>query len=77
MNRVDEIIREEAGSVALSDVLFGKGTLRVNARRRIARRLRDELKMSYPKIGKVFGGQHHTTIMGLLSELGWQKGKIK
>lgn len=33
------------------------------ARIEIARRLRDELKMSLPAIGREMGGRHHTTIL--------------
>jgi Bacterial dnaA protein helix-turn-helix len=38
----------------------------VEARAQVAWRLRNELGWSYPRIGKLLGGFHHTTIMYLL-----------
>ena len=44
-------------------------------RRSIALRCRDELGMSYPEIGRILGGRHHTTIMSMLKRLGWQRNE--
>lgn len=41
----------------------------VQARHRAAWRMRWELRMSYPEIGRRLGGRHHSTIMQLLGVL--------
>lgn len=63
------IIREVAARYGVSpDVLRGK-TLTyqlLHARREVYRRLRDERKMSYSRIGRIMGGRDHSTILGAL-----------
>ncbi len=65
---IDETCRQFQVSTA---ELLGpaKWEWRVKARRYAAQRMRDELGMSYPEIGKRLGGRHHTTIMGLLGAI--------
>ena len=43
----------------------GRNAEFVVARRYVVERLRDELGLSYPHIGKLLGGRDHTTIMNL------------
>lgn len=47
---------------------------RVRARWEAAYRLRTELKMSLPAIGKAFGGMHHTTILHAIRQYEEENG---
>jgi chromosomal replication initiation ATPase DnaA len=73
-----DIIREEAhrAGVRPVDVRFRCRRRReTEVRRKVARRLRVELHLSYPKIGRALGGRDATTILWYLAPPAWHAEK--